>query len=103
MKKLLKDLWSFLALALILIGIGSVSLHLLKTDGWLSTLTGKLWDAEIEHPLIMTPAILGALALGWACLTGHLVIDGKNRLADLLVFALMLMGAYYAYYWLRMI
>lgn len=103
MTKLMKDLWSFFALAMMLIGIGSVAFHLLKTDGWLEHMGGRLWDAEVNHPLIMTPIIIAALVLGWACLTGRLLVDGKNRLADAMVFGLMMVGIYYTYDWLRMV
>lgn len=100
MNKLLEDLWSFLALALMLIGIGGLAFHLLKEDGWLSAMTGRLWNAEINHPLIMTPIILATLGLGWACLTGHLVVDGKNRIADAMVISLLLAGVYFVYEWM---
>ncbi|QDX82278.1 hypothetical protein B9N43_14125 [Denitratisoma sp. DHT3] len=103
MNKLLKDLWSFFALAMMLIGIGGVAFHLLRSDGWLERMTGRLWEAEINHPLIATPLILAALGLGWAALTGRLLVDGKNRLTDVVVVGLMLAGVYYTYHWLRAI
>lgn len=97
MRRLLEDLWSFFALTMILIGMGGLSFHVFKADGWLSQLTGKALDAGTSA----IPVIIAAIVLAWACLSGRLVVGkGGSIVGDLLVFALIFTGIYYTYGWL---
>ncbi|MCK9284815.1 MAG: hypothetical protein M0P39_11090 [Rhodocyclaceae bacterium] len=101
MRKLLEDAWSFFAMVMMLIGIGGLAFHMFKTDGWVTRLTGRAIDAGTAHPATAIPLGIAALALGWACLNGKLVVGKRqNTFGDLMVFALIFAGIYFTYVWL---
>ncbi|HQR04136.1 MAG: hypothetical protein JSR19_09380 [Proteobacteria bacterium] len=99
MRKLLEELWSFFALAMMLIGITGLIFHILKKDGLFERLADKVVDAELTSPLMATPVILGALWLGWACLSGRLVVGRQHPFWNIVTFALICAGIYFAHEW----
>lgn len=98
MRKLLEDLWSFFALAMMLIGLGGLSFNAVRSDGWLSQIAGQALDGGIGAILL----VMSTVILAWACLSGRLVVGKKkdSKLGDLLVFAMIFTGIYFTYGWL---
>lgn len=101
MRKVFETLWSFFAMALMIVGVGGLLFHTFRDDGWLEHFGGIVWDWEVRNPLMATPIIIAALWLGWLALGGRLVVGRSNKGADLLVFALVFIGIYFVYEWLN--
>ena len=101
MSKLLKDLWSFVMMGLMIAGIAGLAFNMFRDDGWMSKVVGVVWDAEVRSPLIVTPVIVFSAWIGWLALTGRLATGKGNPFADLMVIALAISGAYFlgAWYW----
>lgn len=101
MRKLLEDIWSFFALAMILVCFGGLAFHTFKAGGWASQISGWALDAGFHHPVMAIPAGIVVVSLAWACLSGRLVVGKKkNSFGDLLVFAMVFAGIYFTYSWL---
>jgi hypothetical protein len=98
---LLGDLWSYLAFALMLVGITGLSWELFREDGWAKSFLGAVWDAEIRNPLIVTPVLIGTVFLVTLFFRGGLKVGKGNPFSDAFVYLLMAAGVYFAFKWLR--
>lgn len=88
-------------MAMMLIGLGGLAFHMFKTDGWVSQITGQVFAAGTSNPVIVVPVGIAAVVLAWASLNGRLVVGKeKNKVGDMLVFAIVFTGIYFTYSWL---
>lgn len=101
MKKLIHEIWTFFIFAMVLIGIIGLSWNAFGDKGWIESLWGVAWDAEMRHPILAIPVIGGTLLLVMLFMRGGLEPGKTNRLADLLVYATMLSGAYFTVQYFR--
>lgn len=101
MKKFFELFWSYLSFALVLIGIGGIAWHTFSDDGWGERLIGVVWDAEMRHPLIVTPIILGTLFVAYMFLRRGATAERSRFAGNVLVWGMSLSGAYFVLQWIR--
>jgi hypothetical protein len=94
---LIEDIWSYIAFALMLIGISGVSWDVFQEDGLAKRFFGAVWDAETRNPLLFTPIILGGAFLVVLFFRGGFKVGQGNPFSDLFVYILMAAGVYYGY------
>jgi len=99
-RNLLETVWSYLAFALMLIGIVGLSFQFFRDDGWAEQIIGRVWEAETRNPLLMTPVILGGAWVLLLFFRGGLVVGKGHPLSDLFVYLLMAAGAWFLFQWL---
>ena len=97
---LIEDIWSYLAFALMLIGISGLSWDIFQEDGLAKRFLGAVWEAEVRNPVLFTPIILGGVFLVVVFFRGGFKVGQGNPFSDLLVYALMAAGVYYTYQFL---
>lgn len=97
MKQIFDYVSSFVTIALILAGIGGVSYHMFKENGWLGLILGKVWDIQMANPVIAIPVTLAILFLGKLWYDHNRSKGHIGKLADILVYVVMAVGAYFAY------
>lgn len=95
MKNILEILESFVAFALVLACITGLSYNLLRKNGWLETVLGKIWDLEIRYPLIAIPVTIAAVILLRLWSRKKTIHSKTSRMPDLILYALMAGGAYF--------
>lgn len=97
---LIEDIWSYIAFALMLIGITGVSWDVFQEDGLAKRFLGAVWDAEVRNPMLFTPIILGGTFLVVVFFRGGFKVGKGNPFSDLFVYVLMAAGVYYIYQFL---
>jgi hypothetical protein len=97
----IKQIWeyvqAFLTIILLLAGIGGVAWHMVKEDGWLSTGLGKLWDVQMENPVVAIPLTIAALFIGKLWYDHNRAKGRTSRLPDALIYVIMAAGVYFIY------
>jgi hypothetical protein len=99
--KILGDLASYLAFALMLVGITGLSWEMFREDGWAKHFLGSIWDAENRSPLVVTPVVIGTAFVVFLFFRGGLKGGRKHPLSDVFVYLLMAAGIYFSIKWLR--
>jgi hypothetical protein len=94
-KKVLEYTQSFVTIALILAGIGGVAYHMFKENGWLSTVLGKIWDIQMENPVVAIPVTLAALFIGKMWYDHNRLKGYTSKLPDILIYVIMAAGVYF--------
>lgn len=100
MKDVIEYVQSFVVIALILAGIGGLSYHLFREDGWLETLLGDVLAMQLQYPLIAIPLTIAAIWLGVMWRNKRITRGHVSRLPDAFIWALMAAGAYFIGYYL---
>ena len=95
MKQMLDLMQSLIVMALVLAGIGGLSYHAFRDDGFVEEFLGDIWEWQFQYPLIAIPLTVGAIVLYKVWSNGNMVKGRKGRAGDLLVYLLMGFGAYY--------
>lgn len=93
--KLLTILGALLVGALILLGIGGISYHLFRDDGWISRGLGALWNAEYQAPVITVVLIIAAIFVFKVLRTGRTGGNPNSRIPDLVLFTFIATGVYF--------
>jgi hypothetical protein len=86
---------SFVTIGLVLAGLGGVSYNLFREGGWIGGFFGKLWDAQLENPLIAIPVTLGAVFVGKMWYDRQVEHGKTSRLPDVLIYVIMAAGAFF--------
>lgn len=95
MKQLLEYVQSFVTIILILAGLGGVAFHLFKEGGWMGRALGKLWDVQMENPVIAVPVTLAVLFIGKLWYDHQRSKGHTSKLPDILIYVIMAAGAYF--------
>ena len=95
MKQILEYLQSFAVIGLVLAGIGGLSYHMFKEDGWIENILGDIWDISVQYPLIVVPTIVGAIVLGKMWRDNRLAHGRTSKLPDLFIYGLMAAGVFF--------
>lgn len=95
MNKLIKRMWEYLCFTMILIGIVGLSWSAFSEHGWIERLWGVAWDAEMRHPILATPIVIGTILLVWLFMRGGLEAGKVHLLDGILIYAIMLVGLYF--------
>ena len=94
MKQAFEFTKSILVMALVLAGIAGLSYHAFKEDGFVEETLGDIWEWQFQYPLIAIPLTVGAIILFKTWASGNM-FSRKSGLADILVYILMALGAYF--------
>ena len=97
MKQILEYIQSFVTIGLLLAGIGGVAWHMFKEGGWLSTILGKIWDIQMQNPIIAIPATLAVLFIGKLWYDHNKAKGYASKLPDILIYVIMAAGVYFIY------
>lgn len=99
MQRIIGAAWAYIVFTLVLIGIVGLSLEFFKDNGLIERTFDVVWDAEVRHPLLITPILGGTLLLLSIFLRGGLTTGKGHSFSDLLLYAMMSSGVYYSYKW----
>lgn len=94
-KKIFIYVQSFVVMGLILSGIGGVSYHLFRDNGWVETVFGNLWTVSFQYPLIVIPVIIAAVFLGRLWNESRLAHGRTSKIPDLIIYGLMAGGVFF--------
>jgi hypothetical protein len=94
-KQVLEYVQSFVTIGLILAGLGGLAYHLFKKDGWLGTILGKIWDIQMDSPVIAIPVTLGVLLIGKLWWDHQRAKGHTSKMPDVLIYVIMAAGVYF--------
>ena len=97
MKQIFEYIQSFLTIGLLLAGLGGVAYHLFKENGWLGRILGKIWDVQMENPVIAIPLTLAVLFIGKMWYDHNRAKGYTSKLPDVLIYVIMAAGVYFIY------
>ena len=80
---------------LVVTGIGGISYHLFRKDGWLGSMLGTLWNAQIQYAMVVIPVAISAIVMLRLWSRGRVIHGRMNRLPDFIIYALIAIGAYF--------
>lgn len=95
MKQALDYIISFVTIGLVLMGLGGVSYNMFREGGWLVSFVGKVWDAQLENPLIAIPVTLGVAFIGKMWYDKQVEHGKTSRLPDVLIYVIMAAGVFF--------
>ncbi len=95
MKQVLEYVTSFVTIGLILAGLGGIAYHMFKEGGWLATALGKIWDVNMENPVIAIPVTLALLFLGKLWIDRARAKGHATKMPDVLIYVVMAAGVYF--------
>jgi len=102
LKQILEYIESFATVVLVLAGIGGISFHLFRDDGWLEMAFGNIFELHVQYPLIAIPVTFAAIIMirMWR---QNLLAHGKLRqLPNIFIYTLMAVGVYFiGYFWIN--
>lgn len=97
MKQIFDFVSTFVAVALILAGIGGVAYNMFKENGWLGAILGKVWDAQLENPLVAIPVTIAVLFIGKMWYDHNRATGHTSKLPNVLIYVIMATGVYFIY------
>ncbi|MBY0265599.1 MAG: hypothetical protein K2W84_04245 [Burkholderiales bacterium] len=100
MSPLFTLLGSMLVGGLVLLGIGGVTYHLFRDDGWLSQGLGALWEAQYQAPMMTFVLIIGALFVIRTLHSAQVGGKRESKLPDFVLFAFIAVGIFFLGRWL---
>lgn len=99
MKQVVEYLESFAMIGLVLAGIGGISYHLFKEEGWIEMALGNILDIHVQYPLIAIPLTIAAILLGKMWRDNRLARGRHSKIPDLFIYGLMAAGVYFIGYY----
>ena len=98
MKQVLEYLESFAIISLVLAGIGGLSYHMFKKEGWVESILGNIWEIQVQYPLIAIPVMVAAIVLGMMWRDNRLARGRLSMLPNIFIYGLMAAGVYFIGY-----
>lgn len=95
LKQVVEYVSSFITITLILAGLGGVSYYMFKEDGWFGAALGKVWNVQVEYPVIAIPVTLAALFIGKMWYDHNRAKGYTSKLPNALVYVVMAAGVYF--------
>ena len=95
LKQLVEFLESFIVIALVLAGLGGISYNLFRTNGWLETTLGHIWELDTQYILIAVPVVVGAVVLFNMWRGGRVIHSKTSIIPNLLLYSLFVAGVYF--------
>jgi hypothetical protein len=86
---------SLAAIALVLTGVGGISFHAFREDGWVGFVLGNILSLEMQYPLVAIPLTVAAILLFRAWRNHRLALGRVSRVPAAAVYVLMGAGAYF--------
>lgn len=101
LKQFLEYIESFVTVILVLVGIGGISFHLFRDDGWLEMIFGNIFELQVQYPLIAIPVTFAAIFMIRMWRENRLAKGRFKELPDIFIYFLMALGVYFiGYYWI---
>jgi hypothetical protein len=97
MRNYTKQIWAYICFAMILTGMTGLSWYAFREHGWVESLLGVAWDVEMRHPILASPIIAGTILLVVLFMRGGLEPGKINRLDSIMLYVIMLCGAYFIF------
>ena len=66
-----------------------------RDEGWISAPLSKAWTVELDHPLVAIPLTLAGLYVLLSWRRERVELGHASRMHDVLLYGLMVAGAYY--------
>lgn len=102
LKNILEYIESFATVMLVLAGIGGISWHLFRDDGWLEMAFGNIFELHIQYPLIAIPVTFAAFILLRMWRENRLAHGRLKELPNIFIYTLMALGVYFiGYFWIH--
>jgi membrane protein insertase Oxa1/YidC/SpoIIIJ len=97
LKQIVEYVQAFVTITLLLAGIGGVAYHMFKEGGWFGTALGKIWDANVENPVIAIPVTIGVVFILKMWYDHNRAKGHTSKLPDVLIYIVMAAGVYFIY------
>ena len=94
-KQIFEYIQSFTVIGLVIMGIGGVAYNMFKENGWLGTILGSIWSAQLQHPAIAIPVTIAVLVIGKLWINHNRATGHTSKLPDMLIYVVMGAGAYF--------
>jgi amino acid permease len=94
-KQIFEYIHSFVTIGLILAGLGGVSYHMFKENGWLGIIFGKFVDIQVGYPMIAIPVTLAAVFFGKMWFDHNRAKGHTSKLPNVLIYVIMAAGVYF--------
>ncbi len=102
LKAILEYVESFVTVILVLAGIGGISFHMFRDDGWLEMIFGNIFELHVQYPLIAIPVTFGAIILIRMWRENRLARGRLQHLPNIFIYTLMALGVYFiGYFWIN--
>ncbi len=95
MKNLFTTVGTVFVGALIILGIGGISYHLFRDDGWFAQGLGALWRAQYQAPVLTITLIVAAIFFGRMIYTAQIGAKRESKIPDLLLYIFIATGLYF--------
>ena len=86
---------SFITITLMLAGIGGASYHTFKEGGWFGVILGKIWNVQMDHPVIAIPVTLAVVFIGKMWYDHNRAKGYTSKLPNAIIYVVMAAGAYF--------
>jgi hypothetical protein len=96
-KQVFEYIQSFVTIGLLLAGLGGVAWHMFKENGWLGKILGKIWDVQMQNPVVAIPLTLAVLFIGKLWYDHNRAKGYTSKLPDVLIYVIMAAGVYFIY------
>ena len=102
LKQALEYIESFATVILVLAGIGGISWHMFRDDGWLEMAFGNVFALHIQYPLIAIPVTFAAIIMLRLWRENRLATGKMKELPNIFIYTLMALGVYFiGYFWIH--
>lgn len=102
LKQILEYIESFATVILVLAGIGGISWHLFRDDGWIEMAFGNIFKLHIQYPLIAIPVTFAAIIMLRMWRENRLAHGRLKELPNIFIYTLMALGVYFiGYFWIH--
>ncbi len=102
LKQILEYVESFATVILVLAGIGGISFHIFRDDGWLEMAFGNIFELHVQYPLIAIPVTFAAIILVRMWRENRLAHGRLKQLPNIFIYTLMATGVYFiGYFWIN--
>jgi nitric oxide reductase large subunit len=81
--------------ALILLGIGGITYHLFRENGWFSQGLGALWRAQYQAPVMTVILIVAAIFVGRMLYTAQIGEKRESKIPDLMLYTFIATGLFF--------
>ena len=95
MKQIFDYIQSFTVIGLVIAGIGGVAYNMFKENGWLVTILGGVWSAQVQHPAIAIPVTIAVVVVGKLWFDYNRATGHTSKLPDVLIYVVMGAGVYF--------
>lgn len=95
MRALFTMVGSVLVGALVLLGIGGLTYHMFRDDGWVAQGLGAIWEAQYKAPMMTIILIIAALFVVKALHSAQIGGKRNSIIPDLVLFTFVATGIYF--------